>query len=314
MPITLPPISRRRFLAASLAAVACSTFSRAFAAAPAPDPHRLALLSDIHLDADPKFAKMNANPWDGFAQAGNEILNAPAAPAAVLINGDLTHHQGNPEDYATVIEALKPLRQAGLTLHMTVGNHDNRENFFNAFAAAKDAAADPARPKEIPDRQTLLLEFPRANILILDSLGVVAETPGLLGPKQLAWLKKTLDARPEKPAIVLTHHDPDQRTDEEKKDPKKKLSGLEDTKAFLDIILPRKQVKAYIFGHTHEWQYQDHEGLHFINLPPTAWLFKEGPPRGWVDLTLTETGATVELHALDPKHPQQGQKLDLKWR
>src|SRR2546423_11607065 len=169
MPITLPPISRRRFLAGSLAAAACSTFPRAFGAAQSPNPHRLVLLSDIHLDADPKFFKMNANPWDGFAQACSEILTAPA-PAAVLINGDLTHHQGNPEDYATVIEALKPLRQAGLTLHMTVGNHDNRENFFKAFATAKDAAADPARPREIPDRQTLLLEFPRANVLILDSL------------------------------------------------------------------------------------------------------------------------------------------------
>jgi Icc protein len=314
MPITLPPISRRRFLAASVAAAACATFPRAFsAAAQTPDRHRLVLLSDIHLDADPKFFKMNANPWDGFAQACSEILATPA-PAAVLINGDLTHHQGNPEDYATVIEALKPLRQAGLTLHMTVGNHDNRENFFKAFAAAKDAAADPARPREIPDRQTLLLEFPRANILVLDSLGIVAETPGLLGLKQLAWLKKNLDARPEKPAIVFTHHDPDQRTDEEKKDPKKKLTGLEDTHAFLDIILPRKQVKAYVFGHTHEWHYQQREAVHFINLPPTAWLFKEGPPRGWIDLNLTETGATFELHSLDPKHPQHGQKLDLKWR
>src|SRR5262249_52491542 len=91
-------------------------------------------------------------------------------------------------------------------------------------------------------------------------------------------------------------------------------SGLLDTRAFYDIIMPRKQVKAYVFGHTHDWHYAKREDLHLVNLPPTAWLFKQGRVRGWVDLNLTENGATFELHSLDPKHPQHGEKLDLKWR
>jgi Icc protein len=311
MPITLSPISRRQFVKGSLAAATASLFPRLLQAAPpAIDPHRFILLSDIHIDADPNFSKAETKVFETFAQAAREIIASAAAarPSAVLINGDLTHHQGNPEDYATVIEALKPLRAAGLPLHMTMGNHDNRDNFFKALPR------DDRREKTINDHQTLLIETPRANFFILDSLNVVAETPGLIGPKQLAWLKKSLDARPDKPAIVFTHHDPDQRTDEEKKDPEKKLSGLIDTKEFLDLILPRKQVKAYLFGHTHVWGYQQREGIHCINLPPTAWIFKQGPPRGWVDLNLSERGAIFELRSLDTTHPQHGKKLDLKWR
>src|SRR5258706_9721676 len=114
MPITLPPISRRRFVRGTLAAAATALLPLRAAAAPVVNPHRIILLSDIHLDADPKFAKMDANPWDGFVQASREILASITSddtrPVCVLINGDLTHHQGNPEDYATVINALEPLR------------------------------------------------------------------------------------------------------------------------------------------------------------------------------------------------------------
>lgn len=312
MPVTLPPLSRRRFLAGSLAATAAAlspAWLRAVDQSPV-DPHRLILISDIHIDASRAMAKMNTNPWDNFRRATDDILKTltPARPFAVLINGDLTHHQGNPEDYATVLDALAPLREAGLPLHTTLGNHDHRANFWRALPP------DTARDKSIEDRQTLLIETPRANLLILDTLDKVAATPGLVGPHQLAWLTKTLDAHPDKPALVFTHHDPDQRTEEQKKDPKKKLSGLTDTQPLLDILLPRKQVKAHVFGHTHNWTHFTRDGLHSVNLPPTAWVFKEGRPQGWTDLRLTESGATFELRCLDTTHPEHGQKLDLKWR
>jgi metallophosphoesterase superfamily enzyme len=310
MPITLPPISRRRFLGASVAGLSTALLPQWLRAADAAalDPHRFALLSDIHIDADPKFAKSDTNVWNNLQQASGEILAMSTKPAAVLVNGDLTHHQGRPEDYATVIKALAPMREGGLTLHLSMGNHDMRENFWKALPA------DDGRHNGLPNRQVCVVEAARANFIMLDSLNVTTATPGLLGPAQIAWLNKMLDARADKPAIVFVHHDPDLRTDAQKKDSKKKVSGLIDTQAFFDSIFPRKQVKAYVFGHTHDWHYLERDGVHFINLPPTAWLFKAGRPRGWVDLNLADAGATFELRSLDPKHPQHGQKLDLKWR
>ena len=312
MPITLPPISRRRFLGSSLAGAAAAALLPQWlqGAEVGIDPHRFVLVSDIHIDADRTFAKSETNVWKNLNQAVAEIMatTTTTRPAAVLINGDLSHHQGNPGDYANVLEGLAPLRTGGMTLHMAMGNHDHRANFWKAMPA------DEARQPGVADRQICVVEAPRANFVMLDSLDKTAAAPGVLGAPQLAWLGKALDARKDKPAIVFVHHDPDPRTAEQKKDPKSKGGSLTDTQALLDVVMPRKQVKALIFGHTHDWHHYERDGVQFVNLPPTAWLFKAGRPRGWVDMNLTETGATFELRSLDTKHPEHGQKLDLKWR
>jgi hypothetical protein len=314
MPVTLPPLSRRRFVFGTVAAGAAAFLQRPLRAAdPVVDPHRFALLSDIHIDQNRRFFKEETYPWDNLQQVIAEVLALNPLPAAVLVNGDLACHGGTREDYATLIEGLAPLRKAGMTIHLSMGNHDARRNFFAALPP------DPARQKQLPERQVCLISTPRANFFMLDSLQVTAKTPGSLGAGQLAWLAKALDTQKDKPAIVMVHHDPlpDQAPEKTEKSPnaeKAGPSGLLDTKAFYDVIMPRKQVKAYVYGHTHDWQYSKREDLHLVNLPPTAWLFKAGRPKGWVDLNLREDGATFELRSLDVKHPQHGEKVEAKWR
>jgi 3',5'-cyclic-AMP phosphodiesterase len=74
-------------------------------------------------------------------------------------------------------------------------------------------------------------------------------------------------------------------------------------------------VKAFIYGHTHDWKVtQDASGIHLINLPPVAYVFKEGKPSGWVEAELERSGMTLELRCVPATHPDQDQRLRLKWR
>jgi predicted phosphodiesterase len=158
----------------------------------------------------------------------------------------------------------------------------------------------------LADKQAALLRTKRANWFVLDSLETTLAVPGLLGQEQLDWLAKTLDANPSVPALIMIHHNPGKVGN---------VSGLKDTDALFDVIRPRKQVKAYIFGHTHHWSVsQDASGIHLINLPPVSYLFKAGDPFGWVHATLKKSNMRLELRCLDQAHKEHGKVVDLKWR
>jgi Icc protein len=300
MPIHLPPISRRQFLARSLAAGAGLAFRPTLFAADKPiDADFWALLSDVHLAADRSLVARGVNMAQHFAQASLDLVSLPARPAGVFINGDCAFESGEMADYAVLADLLKPLRKEQMTIHLALGNHDNRHRFWQAFPDANSSK----RP--VTEKYVALIPTSRANWFVLDSLETTSSTPGLLGPGQLSWLAKSLDANKEKPALVLVHHNPGISGN----------LGLKDTTAFFEIIRPRNQVKAYIFGHTHAWRAeQDSSGIHLINLPAVAYVFREGEPSGWVLATLETAGMKLELRCVDPTHKAHGQIVDLKWR
>jgi 3',5'-cyclic-AMP phosphodiesterase len=302
MPVHLPPISRRRFLASSLLAGAGLMFRRDLWAAERPvDEHFWALLSDTHIAADRSTIARDVNMTDHLKTVAEEVAAQPSRPAGVLINGDCAFNSGELGDYATFTDLVQPLREAGMPLHLTVGNHDNREHFWDSIAEEKNIR----RP--LADHNVALIETPRANWIMLDSLEKTLSTPGLLGATQLAWLAQTLDAHPNKPALVMGHHQTINAGEAK--------SGLKDTQQLFDIIRPRKQVKAYIFGHTHVWRIQqDESGIHLVNLPAVAYVFDKQQPSGWVRANLKTDGVRLELRCLDRTHKAHGQIMDLDWR
>jgi len=300
MPIHLPPISRRRFLAGSAAAGVSFIFGQKLFAAQPTDPHSWVLLADTHIAADRDQIGRGVNMADNFKTVAQEFIALPKRPAGVLIDGDCAYNTGEQGDYATLTELLQPVRQAELPVHLTLGNHDERDHFWGALTEAK------AAKRPVADKHVGIVRTPRVNWFLLDSLETTNVTPGLLGDAQRDWLAKTLDANADKPAIVFAHHNP-------KKDDAP--AGLKDTEKFFAIIEPRKQVKAYIFGHTHNWNVTKTEsGIHLINLPPVAYIFEKGKPNGWVHATLHPDSLRLEMHCLDRTHKDHGQVLDLKWR
>ena len=86
MPVYLPPTSRRRFLAGSLATAAAVLFRDGlFAADPvAADPHRFALLSDVHIAADRAKVSRGVNMADNLAKGSGRSVAGLDLGAAVI--------------------------------------------------------------------------------------------------------------------------------------------------------------------------------------------------------------------------------------
>jgi 3',5'-cyclic-AMP phosphodiesterase len=302
MPIHLAPISRRRFLAKSLLA------GSAFFAAPhlfavsrrRTDRSYWALLSDTHVAGDRARVLRNTNMARNLEMVVVDLLSLPERPAGVFITGDCALNTGEAEDYETLVELLQPLKHDRMDVWLALGNHDNRER-FRAGVPERRTAKQPVAEKHVA-----LVKTPDVNWFMLDSLEATNSTPGLLGSDQLSWLARTLDDNERKPAIILVHHNPAMEVS---------TGALKDTTALLEILRPRRQVKAYVYGHTHRWNVQrDSSGIHLVNLPPTAYVFREGDPAGWVKTTIQKNGMRLELRCVEAQHPAHSQVHQLDWR
>ncbi len=299
MPFHLTPLTRRSFLRRSLAAGA-GVLALPTLRAAASDPDRWALLSDTHIAGDPAAINRGVNMAANLRAAVAEVRALATAPAGLIINGDCSLDAGYAPDYATLTELLTPLHKAALPLHFTLGNHDERDVFWNSLKGAR-TATPPVFSKHVS-----VLETPRVNWFLLDSLDVTDRTPGRLGNEQRAWLAQALDARPAKPALLVMHHNPIAA-------PGKK-TGLLDTEELLALALPRRQVKAIFYGHTHTWRLSECEGLHLVNLPAVAYPHNPVEVTGWVGCKLRENGASLELRAHDTTHTAHGKVTEIAWR
>lgn len=302
MPIFLPQLSRRAFLKRAALAGTAVVLAPGCAgvAGKSSDNNTFVFFSDPHIAADPAVKNNGVNMSDNLTAAVNEFLRQPVPPAAVIVNGDLAFKDGQPGDYATFGKLIEPVR-AVAPLHLTMGNHDERENFWTAFPH------DATTAKSVPQKQVTIFASEHANWFLLDTLDVTLSVPGVLGAAQLAWLNAELAARPDKPAIIVGHHNLQTPGS---------TDGLKTETAAMDALFARHpQVKAYIFGHTHNWNLTQHKtGVHLINLPPTGYVFTPGRPSGWVRVTLATDSMEIELRALDVKQPDHAQVKQLKWR
>jgi len=299
MPITLPSFSRRQFLGGALSAGIAAALGRGvFAAGDESDPNRFALLSDTHVAGDPQRVERGVNMYDHLRTVCTELLGLTDRPGTVFINGDCALGTGQTPDYQRLLELVRPLREAGYPLHLAMGNHDDRQHLWDAIPNGREGQAG------IEDKQVVVLDSPRARWIVLDSLQRTNFTPGKLGRQQIDWLAKSLDEEKHTPTLVMVHHNPEDGHE----------GALTDTKALFDVLLPRKQVKALLFGHTHHWNVTKQEDLHLINLPAVAYVFQKGDPSGWVDCRLRDDGMDLELRCVDRSHPKHGEKVDLTWR
>ena len=162
-------------------------------------------------------------------------------PAAAIVAGDCAFLDGEPGDYRLFGDLLKPLRRPDCRSISPWGSHDHRNRLLAAFPDARAHGVGPP----VQGKFVSVVETPHANWFLLDSLDKTGQSKGRLGNAQLKWLGKSLDARADKPALVLAHHNPDRLIN---------IHGLIDTARLFDVLVPRRHVKAYFYGHTHCWQ------------------------------------------------------------
>ena len=308
MPIILPPIARRQFIKGSLALggttfTASSLLAKAVGESVRLDPNRVALLADTHISSDPNRVYPGTK-WPGspvkesehesvnmaqcLADVAKNVIALNPRPAHLIINGDCAMSRGTEAEYKELLRLVQPIRVAGITVHVTIGNHDNREELWKLL---------PFLKKEQMGIQTGVIELPHVNLVLLDS-----GRKGILGDKQLNWLAKELDALPEKPALVFGHYNPYPNRG------MRPIKGMHDGASLLKLLAKRKHARAYLYGHTHEWQHDQRNHLHLINQPAVSYYFGKGHAHGWVDMKLTQQSADLELRCIDPKHKQHGDR------
>lgn len=291
--------SRRRFFAwAGLAGASIVVGNQLGFGEEANKPTVVALLSDTHIDADKTKLLRDVVMADHLAKAWEQVSAASSKLSAAIVHGDVACLTGQAGDYRQVAQLLIPAGKAAVPLHFMLGNHDDRDNFREVLKAS---AASPLESHHVS-----LLQTPHANWFLLDSLEAVNKTPGKLGEAQLKWLAAALDAHADKPALISVHHHPVFEGE--------KVGGIQDTKEMLDILVPRKHVKAIFFGHTHSWSQKVHEGIHLVNLPPVAYVFAKEKPSGWVEAAIGAKSMELTLHGVGPANEAHGKKLELGWR
>lgn len=298
MPIHMPAQSRRQFLLTLGAGlVACS--SRAWGREI--DDDLVYLLNDTHIgEKHPVDSPVPSH----LRQIVEELIGLKRPPACVLINGDLALKDGQPGDYAHLARLLDPLRTAGLDLHLTLGNHDHRDVFYEILRTQR-----PDAPV-VQSRHISVVQTRQANFFLLDSLKETMVTQGTLGPEQLAWLEHALDQRADKPAIIVAHHNPRLGGD-----PAHFPGGLIDSEELWKILEPRRHVKAYIHGHIHDRGFAEHQGIHILNTPATSYVANPAlSTTGWTTARLTPTGMTLTTHTNLADHPWNGESTTIQWR
>jgi calcineurin-like phosphoesterase family protein len=303
MPFYLPPITRRQFVVRTLAAGAGALMPRAlWAEAPAVDPDLWALFSDTHIAESTAGFWRGESMYDNAQRVNNELFALPKRPCGLIHLGDCAFKVGRAGDYETFQSLLKPVSGSGIPIHLMVGNHDERQTFW------KSLSKETAGPRPVANKHVAIVEHPRVNFFLLDSLEETDASPGRVGVEQCTWLARELDARADRPALVCVHHNPliDAKPD--------KISGLTDTPALLHVVSPRKQVKALIFGHTHTWQLAKYGGLHLINLPAVGYPSKSDSPTGWVECALRDNAMRLTLHSRDTTQKDHLRPIEFLWR
>lgn len=228
-------LTRRGFIAGAGAVVAGSTFGER--ALPAHDPNLMVFFSDIHQhDGTVRWKNGPTQANAVLPELVKEVLALRPLPANAVVFGDFSASCGWIEDFRLAAAALKPLADAGITLTLGMGNHDNRVCFMKVFPDYRSRCL-------VPGRIVSKVSTPNADLIMLDTLksrdgedwaeptSKGSHVEGAIDDAQREWLRKTLAAAT-RPTFVGAHH------------PAREAGIVKE-------IVTAPTVFGYMFGHDH---------------------------------------------------------------
>lgn len=194
-------------------------------------PQKFIVLSDLHLGAAVGGAVNGLDTAARLAEAVQVINRDHSNAAFVLVAGDLAD-RAEADAYSRLQDLLSPLT---MPVHLTLGNHDDRDTFLSVFGAALD---DPQ------GRVSQALDLGGYRVILLDT-----SEPGLVGGRlcqgRRDWLAARLDEAQGRPVIVVQHHHANPLSlpvDE---------IILEDAGRYVAILKRHPDVRQVIAGHVH---------------------------------------------------------------
>jgi Icc protein len=274
----------------------------------------IAILNDTHIGmSQPSEAVPKGYEPESVAanlKAAIQRLLTHYLPEFVIFNGDLARSIGCENDYQAFFDELDPLSGAGIRAYLTLGNHDDRETFQKVLECRQSPMLI-AGERVLGPKYAAFAPTDFANFYLVDSLSrtnAAGDATGRLGQQLREWLFEELDARPDKPAVVVTHHTPRRGGH-----PNHHEGGLVDTDRLWPELVRRPWVKAYFHGHVHDFLLTQSDGIWIGSLPATSYhpVGAVSKP-GWTLMQLTSKDGMV-LTTWEP-NGTKGREERLFWR
>jgi 3',5'-cyclic AMP phosphodiesterase CpdA len=206
---------------------------------------KLIHLTDLHL-VPPGELLWGLDPFARLDAALNDIASHHGDADCCMITGDLTE-RGEVAAYQLLHDRL---RQFPLETHVTLGNHDSRENFLSVFGGA-----DPSGHVQ----KAVIKDG--VHLLLLDTLKGPPSSAGLYDSPRRAWLVAELEKAKGAPVYLFMHHPPfdigHALMD---------LIKLDEAVAFA-ALLKGHDVRHIFFGHAHRTISGVWNGIAFSSLP-----------------------------------------------